>query len=355
MPAKSGNRMLRQIAFGVVGAAGAGVAVYLFSHIVIALAASILLGLICDPFVEALQRRGVNRVAAIAVVFAVAAGGLYFALSIFIPTTIEQMNELLAQLQRYSLRDEIEEVERALLETAPFLERGFLSGQIETFIARSLEGAPEQATTFLSSLFPIIAVLIIIPFTTFFILKDKHVLLRSVVDWFPNKYFEVSYWIFKRVALRLGKFVRGWMFDALFVGVAVGVGFWAIGVGNAFAFGVIAGVGHLIPYFGPVAGAVPALVFSFAQTGDFSLAPWILVVVFVIYALDNGLVQPYIFSKSVDMHPLVILLLILAGSQLFGVFGMVLAVPTATVVRTTGKEIIFALKNYNLGRGAEAT
>ncbi|MCX7610574.1 MAG: AI-2E family transporter, partial [Ignavibacterium sp.] len=66
--------------------------------------------------------------------------------------------------------------------------------------------------------------------------------------------------------------------------------------------------------------------------------------------LDNGFVQPYIFSKSVDMHPLVIILLILAGGQLFGFFGMLFAIPVSTVIKTTVSEIYFVLKNYKLAR-----
>jgi predicted PurR-regulated permease PerM len=71
---------------------------------------------------------------------------------------------------------------------------------------------------------------------------------------------------------------------------------------------------------------------------------------FIVYALDNGIVQPYVFSKSVDMHPIVIILLIIAGSQLFGVLGMLLAIPTATVIKTAATEIYFAFKNYKIAR-----
>jgi len=66
--------------------------------------------------------------------------------------------------------------------------------------------------------------------------------------------------------------------------------------------------------------------------------------------LDNGFFQPYVFSKSVDMHPIVIILLIIAGSQLFGLIGMLLAIPTATVIKTATKEIYFAFKNYKIAR-----
>ena len=89
----------------------------------------------------------------------------------------------------------------------------------------------------------------------------------------PNKYFEMSYWILKRVSLQLGRFVRGWIFDATFVGVVIGFGFYFIGLPNALPLGVMAGLGHLIPYFGPIVGGVPAIILSIMQTGGLSQVP----------------------------------------------------------------------------------
>ena len=80
------------------------------------------------------------------------------------------------------------------------------------------------------------------------------------------------------------------------------------------------------------------------------MAPLIILLVIITYTLDNGFVQPFVFSKSVDMHPIVIILLIIAGSQLFGILGMLLAVPTASVIKTAAKEIYFAFKNYRIAR-----
>jgi predicted PurR-regulated permease PerM len=164
----------------------------------------------------------------------------------------------------------------------------------------------------------------------------------------PNKYFEMSYWIIKKTSVNMGRFVRAWIFDATFVGLCCGLGFHIIGIDNALTLGVIAGLGHLVPYFGPVIGGVPAAIISIIQYGDLSHILPLAIVISIIYAIDNGFVQPYVFSKSVDMHPIVIILLIIAGGTLFGVLGMLLAVPTATVIKTATKETYYAFKNYKI-------
>ena len=119
---------------------------------------------------------------------------------------------------------------------------------------------------------------------------------------------------------------------------------------NALPLGVIAGLGHLIPYFGPIIGGIPAIVLSIMQTGDLSQVPFKVMMVILTYTLDNGFVQPYVFSKSVDMHPIVIILLIITGGELLGILGMLLAVPIATVFKTAATEIYFAIKNYKIAK-----
>ena len=217
-------------------------------------------------------------------------------------------------------------------------------------MSTSFSDTINHITQYVSSIVSIAVFLLIVPFITFYLLKDSAVIQKGLIHIVPNKYFEMSYWILKRISLQLGRFVRGWIFDAMFVGVSIGFGFYFIGLPNALPLGVIAGIGHLVPYLGPVIGGIPAIILSIIQTGDLSQVPLIMMIVALTYTLDNGFVQPYVFSKSVDMHPMIIILLIIIGSELFGFIGMLLAVPTATVIKTAVTEIYFAYKNYSIAK-----
>jgi predicted PurR-regulated permease PerM len=160
----------------------------------------------------------------------------------------------------------------------------------------------------------------------------------------------MSYYVIKKITFQLSRYVRAWIFDASFVGCTMGIGLYFIGIDNALPLGVIAGFGHLVPYFGPVIGGIPAILISLIQYGDFSRVPYIVFLVLATYAFDNGIVQPFVFSKSLDIHPVIIILLIIAGGQLFGIIGMLLAIPTATVIKTFTKEIYFAFTNYKIAK-----
>ena len=324
--------------------------VYLLTEILVVLALSILLAFIFAPFVSLLEAKGLNRITSTLLIFGVFGFIIYFSLSIIIPKFVFQLEQIISALEGFSFAEEMKALEAAILHYVPFLKPGDLTHRMELFITSQVANIFDSISTVLSSIVSIIAVLIIVPFITFFILKDYRKIFQGLIKAIPNKYFEMSYYILKKVTLRLGLFVRAWIFDATFVGVMIGFGFYFIGVPNALPLGVIAGLGHLIPYFGPVIGGIPAIIVSIVQHGDLSQVPLILLVVLITYAFDNGFVQPYVFGKSVDMHPIVIILLIISGGILFGLYGMLLAVPIATVIKTFLKEIYFAKKNYRIAR-----
>jgi len=324
--------------------------VYLLTEIIIILAVSTLLVFIFAPFVAMLEGKGFNRLTSTFITFGIFGFITYLSLSIIIPKLVFQMNQLIRALEGFSFAEEMKTLEVTILHYVPFLKQGELTGRIELFFSSQLINLIDSITEVLSSIVSVIAIVVIVPFITFFLLKDNRRILQGLLQAIPNKYFEMSYYILKKVTLRLGLFVRAWIFDATFVGVMIGFGFYFVGVPNALPLGVIAGLGHLIPYFGPVIGGVPAIIVSIVQHGDFSQVPLILLIVLITYAFDNGFVQPYVFGKSVDMHPIVIILLIISGGTLFGLYGMLLAVPIATVIKTFLKEIYFATKNYKIAR-----
>ncbi len=324
--------------------------VYYLSNIILLVIISLLLAFIFEPFVRFLEKEGFNRLSATLSVLILVGFLIYLAFSFFIPRFAFQMNQLIATLQEYSLHDQLTKIEQSIHKFLPIFNPGDLSNRIEEFISSSILNSFDQIATLVSSIVSIAAILIIVPFITFFILKDRKRIVLALVHTMPNKYFEISYWIIKKVGIQLGRFVRGWIYDASFVGISLGLGFFAIGIENALPLGLISGLGHLVPYFGPIIGGIPAIIISIIQYGDLSHVPWIIFLILCVYALDNGFVQPYVFAKSVDMHPIAIILLILIGSQVFGIIGMLLAVPAASVIRTAIKEIYFALKNYKIAK-----
>ena len=322
--------------------------IYILADIIILLSISILLAFIFEPLVKILEKEGLNRLTSTLLIFAGVGFLAYFGVSYLVPNLVVQMNQVITTLHVETLHQQILALEKEIYKYLPFFSVGQLSKRIEEFISSGIVNSFDKLSSVLTSIISVVALLVIVPFITFFLLKDSRVILHSILQMMPNKYFEMSYWIFKKVTIQLGRFVRGWIFDAAFVGIACGIGYYFLGIRNALPLGLISGLGHLVPYFGPIIGGVPAIIISVIQYGNFSHVPFIVLLILVVYALDNGFVQPYVFAKSVDMHPVAIILLILIGSQLFGIIGMLLIIPFSTVVRTAVKEIYYAFKNYKI-------
>lgn len=336
--------------FVFIGIAAAIFLLYVLSNVVILFVLSVLLGFIFAPFVRLLEGKGFSRTISTLSIFLLFAFLVYLALSSVIPKLIYQMDQLIIALKDFSLNEELNIIEQKLLSIFPFFDKGNLVKKAEDIISTSFNDLISHLTFYLGSIVSIASFFVIVPFISFFLLKDTDAIQKGLIYKVPNKYFEVSYWILKRVTLQLGRFVRAWIFDAAFVGVFIGFGFYLIGLPNALPLGVIAGLGHLVPYFGPIIGGIPAIILSIMITGNLSMVPLIILVIILTYTVDNGFVQPYIFSKSVDIHPIFIILLIIAGSELFGIIGMLLAVPSATIFKTAIKEIYFAYKNYSIAK-----
>lgn len=323
---------------------------FLFADILAMLAISILVSLIFNPVVDFLERRGLSRLFSVLSVFVLLALLIAGGMSFLIPKIINQLNNLTNTLTQENLQLLVLQFEKSLKSVFPFLNSVDIVQRFTNVFQNMILDWVNNLSNIVYSIVSVIAILVIVPFMTFFLLKDNKHLLRGVINIMPNKYFEVSYSVIRKIAIQLGRFVRGWIFDAFLVGLLSGVGLAILGINNAASIGFVAGIGHLIPYFGPIIGGIPAIIISLIQFGDFSMLPKIFLMFLCVYTLDNGFIQPNVFSKSTDMHPLVIIILIIAGSQLLGVLGMLLAVPAATVVKTAAREIYTGYKNYKIIR-----
>jgi len=322
----------------------------IFSDILAIFIVSLLIAMILNPAVDFLEKQGFNRLISVLLIFLLCGALLLLIFSYLLPKVFNQMNSLAQIITPESLSSIFKNIELLVKRLFPFLNTQNILNRISIEFQNLLFGWINNVSNILYSIFSILALLVIVPFITFFLLKDNKKIIKGIINIMPNKYFEVSYWVVKKISIQLGRFVRGWILDAAIVGTMAGIGLAILGIDNSASIGFVAGVGHLIPYFGPVIGGIPAIIISIIQLGNFSMLPKIVLMFALIYIFDNGYIQPKVFSKSTDMHPLIIIILVLIGGKLLGVFGMLLAVPAATVIKTAAKEIYYGYKNYKIIR-----
>lgn len=189
-------------------------------------------------------------------------------------------------------------------------------------------------------------------FITFFFLRDNDILTNFIVLILPNIYEARIREAVEDITEMLSRYFTGILIQISLITVFVSIGLSVLGVKNALLIAIFAALINVIPYLGPLIGAAFGVLITISSNLDLSfyseMLPLIGKVVFVfgcMQMLDNFLLQPFIFSNSVKAHPLEIFLIILVGAQLAGIPGMILAIPTYTVVRVIAK--IF-LSKYRL-------
>lgn len=187
------------------------------------------------------------------------------------------------------------------------------------------------------NLLDMVILLAVIPVMTFYFLKDYKKIGSWLLQWLPAAWHEEAERLTKQLNLSLGGYIRGQLFISLVVGVLATLGFWLIDLPYPLVLGILAGVTNIIPYFGPLLGAVPALIVAF--TVSVKIVAFTLIVVIIIQVAEGNLLSPYIMGKSVHIHPLFIIFALLAGGEVAGIPGLILAVPVLTCLKVIVSEI----------------
>ncbi len=160
----------------------------------------------------------------------------------------------------------------------------------------------------------------------------------------PTKYHGVVSELTEKADLAVGGYLRGQLLITTMLGVFIWLGLTILGVPLATAIAFLAAVFNLVPYLGPVIGAVPAILLAFTVSPITAL---LVIVVFVIAnQLEGNLLSPLILSRSTNLHPLTVLLAIMAGLGLFGLVGALLAVPTVAFVKVILEDYVLSRREF---------
>ncbi len=316
-----------------------------FPNLVVTLIASALLAFILKPLVTFLEARlRLRRGISIAVVF-LAVGGLTVLAAVeLVPLAIDRIREMYEGFKTFPFDAKLAEAARSASSSIPFVDPETATQKAHSIV----DGGLEMLGDGISTVAGFAVNLAIVPFITYFILAGWDKYMKRLIERVPNKYFEMTLNVLNKIQTDLVGYLRGWILDSVIIGLLSVVGYYIIGVKYAALIGIVAGIANLIPYVGPIVGAIPAFLVSVTQYGDFRLLLPIVIQTFAVQMIDNIIVQPMCFAKTVDMHPLTVILVLVIGNELMGVAGMLLAIPIATILKASAVESYWGLKHYKI-------
>jgi predicted PurR-regulated permease PerM len=313
---------------------------------------ALLLTYLLDPIVNRLQVAGMNRTFSISVTLATVILVIVWISTSVIPIIAGQMAGLTRQLNIDTLIFVAEQIESQIRANFDFVPDGYLRENI-TILAENyfnMDRFSEILGDLIGIFTNLFAAFLVIPFATFFFLKDGHKIRRDLLQLVPNKYFETTLSLIDKIETRLGYYFRSVVIQCTLVGIVSWIALSVAGLNNAASVGITIGIANSIPYFGPIIGYILSIVVAIIETGDFSLVIPCILAVMVAQILDNVVLQPLIFSKSADIHPVAILFIIMIGAQTAGILGMLVAIPIATVIKITINQVTWSLNNYHVFR-----
>jgi predicted PurR-regulated permease PerM len=197
------------------------------------------------------------------------------------------------------------------------------------------------------------------PLIFIFLGFDNGQIRRFLIGLVPNLYFELSLTVLDRLDDALGKYLRGTLLECLLVGLTLIAGLILLGIplGVAVAIGVVAGLLNAIPFLGTAIALVIGVGYALIAENIKPLIPglnpndlalYVVILVLVTHVLDDFFFQPFVLGSAVNVHPLVVIIAIVGGSLLMGLWGMLFAIPTVVVIKTVVATFFKELKDYRI-------
>ncbi|MFD0674161.1 AI-2E family transporter [Cohnella sp. GCM10027633] len=297
---------------------------------------AMIISYVLNPVVNLLHQRKVPRTAAVLLIYAVFITTCVVILMNVIPMFMKQAEELSEHMPELTMRAQ-NVVER-------FNNPEAFPESVRDGINRSLERLEKQVeeriADFLNNIGAVVNVLfvaMIVPFLAFYMMKDMDVFERAALQYVPRAHRKHALRLMKDIDGALGSYIRGQFIVSLCVGVLAYIGYLIIGMPYPLLMAGFVSLFDIIPYLGPFFGALPALLM--ATTISWKMVLLVIIVNSICQNLESNVISPQVVGRSMRMHPLTIILVLLVGGELAGIVGMILAVPLYAAMKVVAQHL----------------
>jgi predicted PurR-regulated permease PerM len=308
------------------------------------------LAYLLNPLVNWFEIRGMRRPPVVGLVFLVllttATLGSYVVASVMaqeaqkatrqMPVYVQRAETLLAQLRRAAVSPQA--AQTAPLHQFPMLQRLIANRPLLDYVSEKGRTWPNQIVdkmAFLASgILPLLEMAFLVPFVAFFLMLESHRLRDGLLGLVPPRYVEMTLNLLIEMDNALGNYLRGIFLEALCVACMAFVGFWIIDLDYALQIATVVGLANIIPYVGPVVGAILGTGVALFEWGSVIGVIKVLAVCASVRFIEDWFIQPIVLRHAVRLHPVMIVFALMAGAELYGFVGLLFAIPAACLLKT---------------------
>ena len=296
--------------------------------------------------VDYLERFKLTRTAAVVVVFILFTAILVAGTLVAIPVLLQQLDAMIMkvpEIYAWMTKVAVPWLQQRLSVPAAHLPEIDWSGQLADnwkSLGRMTATTLKKLTGSGAGLLLWLANLALVPVVAFYLMRDWDRVLDKSLNMLPKVWQQEFSSMVTEADEVVGAFLRGQFLVMCALGVLYGTGLWLVGVQLAFLLGLIAGLASIVPYLGFVVGISASFVAAYAQFGEWTALLWVALVFGIGQAVESMVLTPVLVGDRIGLHPVAVIFALMAGGQLAGFVGVLMALPVAAVIMVFARHAV---------------
>ncbi|AYX89761.1 AI-2E family transporter [Staphylococcus cohnii] len=333
--------------------------IIVFNTIVAPIIVSIILYYLFNPLVNLMERYNISRLWGVIILFLVIIGVIALAINLLIPVIgaqfksfgnnfpyyVDKVNKFIDSVTKYSLISNFYGQIQDQLDS--------LAKKLPSMVSDYFNGFGSKVKNFAEALVNVGVVIATTPFVLFFMLKDGHRFKEFSTNLMPPKFRKDFHDLLDKMSLQVGSYIQGQIIVSFCIGILLFIGYSIIGLDYSLILASIAAVTSVVPYIGPTIAISPAIIIALITSPIMLLK--LVVVWTAVQFIEGHFISPNIMGKTLKIHPLTIIFILLSAGNLLGVVGVILGIPAYAILKVLVSHLFTMYKRrYNKYYGDDA-
>ncbi|HID5001531.1 TPA: cell elongation protein CozEb [Staphylococcus aureus] len=311
--------------------------IIVFKTIAAPIIVSLILFYLFNPIVNMMERYRIPRVAGISIIYLAVVGVITLIVNLLIPIIGSQVDSLVKNSPQYleKLINSIDKIANNTFFSSYYSQindwLNSLPKKIPSMLSEFTDGFGSKIATFAETIANIGVVIVTTPFVLFFMLKDGHHFKEFSTNIMPPKFRKDFHALLEKMSVQVGSYIQGQIIVSFCIGILLFIGYSVIGLKYSLVLASIAAVTSVVPYLGPTIAISPAIVIAAITS------PWMLLKLAVVWTLvqfvEGHFISPNIMGKTLKIHPLTIIFILLCAGKLLGIVGVILGIPGYAILK----------------------